>query len=102
QICAIRRQSRLEPSASSCIGGPEHLDEVLRRADFLAVTLPLSPGTQGLLDERRLCMLKPTAYLINVARAEIIDQAAPYPALAMGGLAGAALDVWYRYPTASA
>src|SRR5262249_13664005 len=41
QICAIRRQSRLEPSASSCIGGPEHLDEVLRRADFLAVTLPL-------------------------------------------------------------
>jgi phosphoglycerate dehydrogenase-like enzyme len=102
QICAIRRQARLEPSASSYIGGPEHLDEVLPRADFLAVTLPLSPGTQGLLDERRLCMMKPTAYLINVARAEIIDEAALYRALAMGDLAGAALDVWYRYPTASA
>ena len=43
-------------------------------------------------------MMKATAYLINVARAEIIEETALYRALASGGLAGAALDVWYRYP----
>jgi len=55
----------------------------------------------GLLDERRLRLMMPTAYLINGARAEIIDEAALYRALARGGLAGAAIDVWYRYPTTS-
>ena len=45
--------------------------------------------------------MKPSAYLINVARAEIVEERALYAALARGRLAGAALDVWYRYPTAT-
>jgi phosphoglycerate dehydrogenase-like enzyme len=45
--------------------------------------------------------MKKAAYLINVARAEIVDEKALYDALAHGRLAGAALDVWYRYPRAS-
>ncbi len=102
QVCAIRRPARPSaPDGVSFIGGPEHLEDVLRRADYLAVTLSLSPETRGLLDERRLRWMKPSAYLINVARAEIIDALALYQALASGGLAGAALDVWYRYPTAA-
>ncbi len=43
--------------------------------------------------------MKPTAMLINVARAEIVDEAALYQALAEGRIGGAALDVWYRYPS---
>jgi phosphoglycerate dehydrogenase-like enzyme len=100
QVCAVRRQAQADiPAGVSFIGGPERLDEVLRQADYLAVTLSLSPETQNLLDDRRLGLMKPSAYLINVARAEIIDEGALYRALSGGKLAGAALDVWYRYPT---
>ena len=63
--------------------------------------LPLSPRTRGLLDARRLAAMKRSAFLINVGRAEIVDEAALYRALSNGGLAGAALDVWYRYPTSA-
>jgi phosphoglycerate dehydrogenase-like enzyme len=97
RVMAIRRQAHLKaPAGLAFIGGLEELAEVLRRADYLAITLPLSHETRGLLE-----LMKPTAYLINVARAEIINEAALYRALASGSLAGAALDVWYRYPTTS-
>jgi phosphoglycerate dehydrogenase-like enzyme len=98
QVCAIRRQAQAETANVSFVGGPERLDDVLRLADYLAVTLPLSSATRNLIDARRLQLMKPTAFLVNVARAEIFDEAALYRALASGTLAGAALDVWYRYP----
>ncbi len=99
RVCAIRRQPPTgTPDGLWFLGGPERLDELLRQADFLALTLPLSSATRNLLDDRRLGLLRPTAYLINVARAEICDEQALYRALASGRLAGAALDVWYRYP----
>ena len=101
KVCAVRRQAQKDvPAGVSFIGGPDRLDEVLRSADYLAITLSLSPETRNLLDDRRLGLMKPSAYLINVARAEIIDEGALYRALSGGKLAGAALDVWYRYPTA--
>jgi phosphoglycerate dehydrogenase-like enzyme len=103
-VCAIRR----DPSRSSgrdeglaFLGGPERLDEVLKRADYLAVTLTLTAATRGLLGARELGLMKPTAFLINVARAELLDEAALYQALSRRAIAGAALDVWYRYPTAA-
>lgn len=52
-----------------------------------------------MLDARRSGLMKPSADVINVARAEIVDEAAHYLARATGGLAGAAIDVWYRYPS---
>ena len=100
KVCGMRRQAQSDvPEGVAFIVGPERLDDVLCEADYLAVTLSLSPETRGLLDERRLHLMKPSAYLINVARAELIDELALYRALATGGIAGAALDVWYRYPT---
>jgi phosphoglycerate dehydrogenase-like enzyme len=102
KVCAVRRQPQTDaPSGVSFIAGPEQLDDVLRQADYLAVTLSLSPATRNLIDDRRLRLMKPTAFMVNVARAEIFDEAALYAALQSGRIAGAALDVWYRYPTAT-
>ena len=101
-VCAVRRQAQTDaPSGVSFVAGPERLDDVLRLADYLAVTLSLSPATRNLIDDRRLRLMKPTAFLVNVARAEIFDEAALYAALEAGRIAGAALDVWYRYPTSA-
>jgi phosphoglycerate dehydrogenase-like enzyme len=83
------------------LGGPERLDEVLKRADYLAITITLTAATRGLLGARELGLMRPTAFLINVARGEVIDEAALYQALSRRAIAGAALDVWYRYPTAA-
>ena len=100
KVCAVRRHAQPDaPHGLMFVGGPERLDELLGRSDYLAITLSLSAETLGLIDARRLGLMKPSAYLINVARAEIVDEQALYDALAGGRLAGAALDVWYRYPT---
>jgi phosphoglycerate dehydrogenase-like enzyme len=103
RVCAVRREAQTDaPGGVSFVGGPERLDDVLRQADYLAITLSLSPETSNLVDDRRLRLMKPTAFLINVARAEICNEAALYGALAAGRIAGAALDVWYHYPASAA
>jgi phosphoglycerate dehydrogenase-like enzyme len=102
KVCAVRRHAQADaPHGLMFVGGPERLDELLGQSDYLAITLSLSAETLGLLDAGRLGLMKPSAYLINVARAEIVDERALHDALAGGRLAGAALDVWYRYPTAA-
>ena len=99
KVCAIRRRAQAgSPHGLLFVGGPERLDELLAVSDYVAITLSLSAQTRGLIDARRLALMKPSAYLVNVARAEIVDEQALYNALASGRLAGAALDVWYRYP----
>lgn len=100
RICAIRRS--VEQSAEddlALLGGLDILDEVLRRADHVAITLPLTPETRGLIGEKQLRLMKSTAILVNVSRAQILDEDALYDALAAGRIRGAALDVWYRYPS---
>ena len=73
------------------------LDDLLRSSDFLSIHCPVSDETRGLLGRRELSMLKPDAYLINMARAVIIDQAALIEVLQQRRIAGAALDVfWYE------
>ena len=100
EVWAIRREvARSDSEGLAFLGGPDALGEVVRRADYLAVTLSLTEATRGILGERELRMMKPTAVLINVARAEIVDEEALYRALAEKRIAGGVLDVWYRYPT---
>jgi phosphoglycerate dehydrogenase-like enzyme len=98
-VWAMRRDvSRADPHGIAFLGPPEALDEILRRADYLVVTLTLTAATRGLLGERELRLMKPSAFLINVARGEIASEEALYRALAEKTIAGAALDVWYQYP----
>jgi phosphoglycerate dehydrogenase-like enzyme len=99
QVCAIRRdvgQSMEDDLA--LLGGPDILDKVLERSDYVVVSIPASPDTIGWIGEAHLRLMKRSAYLINVARGEIVDEDALYHALARRTIAGAALDVWYRYP----
>ena len=99
-VLAIRRDAtQSDPHRLAFLRGPAALDEVLGRADYLAITLALTADTRGLLGARELARMKPTVVLINVARAEVVDEDALYDALHRGAIAGAALDVWYRYPT---
>lgn len=100
EICAIRRDvGRSARAELTLLGGLEVLDEVLRRSDYLLIALPVTPETRGVIGERQLRAMKPTAVLVNVSRAEIIDEGPLYRALAERTIAAAALDVWYRYPT---
>jgi phosphoglycerate dehydrogenase-like enzyme len=101
RVCAIRRDvGRSAEDDLAFLGGLQSLPEVLRRADHLAITLPLTPETRGLIGAAQLELMKPTAILVNVARAQIVDEDALYAALAERRIAAAALDVWYRYPSA--
>lgn len=99
-ILAIRRDvTQPDPLGLDSVRGPDALGGMLTRADYVVITASLTPATRGLLGNRELRLMKPTAVLINVARAEIVDEQALYRALAQKRIAGAALDVWYRYPT---
>lgn len=99
-IWAMRQEATREDAHGlAFLGGPDALDEILKRADYLAITLPLTEATRGLLGARELELMKPTAVLVNVARALIVDEDGLYGALRRRTIAGAALDVWYRYPT---
>ena len=101
RVCAIRRDvGRSAEDDLAFLGGLQSLPDVLRRADYLAITLPLTPETRGLIGPAQLALMKPMAILVNVARAQIVDEDALYAALAERRIAAAALDVWYRYPSA--
>ena len=97
-VVAIRR-SAVASDGLAELTAPAALDDVLSRADYLAVTMPLTPETRGLIGARELASMKRTAIIVNPARAEILDEDALYEALAARRIAGAALDVWYRYPS---
>jgi len=83
----------VEPRAS--------VDDVIREADFVSLHCPATPDTRHLMDARRLALMKPTAFLINTARGDVVDEAALIAALRAKSIAGAALDVYEREPVVS-
>lgn len=74
------------------------LEELLTESDVVSLHLPLTADNAGMIDSRRLALMKPTAFLINTSRGPLIDEAALVQALEEEKLAGAALDVLNREP----
>lgn len=74
------------------------LDRMLPEMDIVSINCPYNPNTWHLFSAERLARMKPSAYLINTARGEIVDESALADALASGQLAGAGLDVFEREP----
>jgi phosphoglycerate dehydrogenase-like enzyme len=98
QVYAIRGRPMADAPEADLIGGPDMIDEAIARSDYVVVSMPAAAATIGAIGPEQFATMKPTAFLINVARGEIIDEQALYDALATRRIAGAALDVWYNYP----
>ncbi len=79
----------------------ESLDQMLARTDVISINCPHTPGTYHLLSARRLKLLKPSAYIVNTARGEIVDENALVRMLKAGEIAGAGLDVFEHEPAVS-
>jgi len=78
--------------------GPEELNEMLAECDFVVLTVPLTDRTEGMIGEAALRAMKPSAFLINVARGRVVDEKALLAALRGRWIAGAALDVFGQEP----
>jgi D-3-phosphoglycerate dehydrogenase len=89
-----------EESAASALGATlVGFEELLRRADFLVVACPLNDKTRRLVGTHALGLMKPSAYLVNIARGPIVDERALADALGRNRIAGAGLDVFEEEPT---
>jgi glyoxylate reductase len=98
------KRRRAAPEIESQLGATywADLDAMLGAMDIVSIHCPYTPETYHLFSAERLARLKPTAYLINTARGEIVDEAALADALAEGRLAGAGLDVFEHEPKVNA
>jgi phosphoglycerate dehydrogenase-like enzyme len=81
------------------LGDSSDLQRLLDESDFAVVCVPLTEETRGLIGAPELKRLGPDSYLVNVSRGPIVSEGPLYAALRDGTIAGAALDVWYRYPS---
>lgn len=98
RVIGTRREaSRRTPNVAR-VHPPERLGQVLAEADFVVLTVPLTPETDQLIGELELRTMKPSAYLINVSRGRIVQEPALVAALRGGWIAGASLDVFEREP----
>jgi phosphoglycerate dehydrogenase-like enzyme len=85
-------------SAAERIVLPEELAAACEGADYLVLTCPLTDQTRGIVGKKVLSAFGPGGVLINVSRAEVVDEDDLYEALASHTIRGASLDVWYQYP----
>ncbi|KQP20616.1 2-hydroxyacid dehydrogenase [Pseudorhodoferax sp. Leaf267] len=96
-VVAVTRSGKPDELADESVA-VSALDRVLPRADVLVLACPLEDSTRGLIGARQFGLLPPGALLVNVARAEVVEEQALYEALRDQRLGRAVLDVWYQYP----
>ncbi len=98
RVWAVTRSGVAESALAERILPAAQLDEALAQADFVVLAAPDTPETHQMIGARQLAAMKPTAFLINVARGSLIDEVALVDALSRGRIAGAALDVTATEP----
>jgi phosphoglycerate dehydrogenase-like enzyme len=98
-IMALKRHPDPELKKSmglKFLGVHEDLETLLSESDFVVITVPLTPETRGMIGKEEISLMKSSAFIVNVARAAIIQEEPLYHALKNGLIAGAALDVWWK------
>ncbi|MEE9198963.1 MAG: D-2-hydroxyacid dehydrogenase [Dehalococcoidia bacterium] len=98
RVIATKRNPATAQGPVDEVYTPDHLDELLGESDFVVLTCPLTEETRGLIDDRALSQMKPSAYLVNVARGACVDEPSLLEALRSGEIAGAALDTFWDEP----
>ncbi|MEW5912707.1 MAG: hydroxyacid dehydrogenase [Thermodesulfobacteriota bacterium] len=90
------------PQAEAELGAQRvEMAEVFKQADFISINLPLLPATQGCINAAMLALMKPSAFLLNMARGPIWNEADVYQALAAGRIAGVGADVYAQEPASA-
>ena len=100
RVVVVRRSAKVAAPGIETLASAD-LPRVLPHADWLLLCCPLTPATRGLVDTAALACLKPGAQIVNVARGEVIVEAALQAALASGHVTGAFLDVFEHEPLSS-
>jgi phosphoglycerate dehydrogenase-like enzyme len=97
-VIGVREHPERGTGGAHEVVGYDALDSAIARADFIVLAAPLTPRTRHMIDARRLQIFKPTAFLINISRGGLVDEAALVKALRERRIAGAALDVFEEEP----
>jgi phosphoglycerate dehydrogenase-like enzyme len=97
-VLATRRRGREGPEGVEVVSGPDALDRILPRSDYLVIAVPQTDQTRAMVGARELAMLPPGAVLVNVARGGVVDEEALIQALRSERLRGAGLDVFATEP----
>ena len=97
QVLAVKRTATPVEGAAEVVA-PDRLHDVLGRSDFAVLVVPQTAATRGMIGEAALRAMKPTGYLVNIARGSVVDEAALVHALRKQWIAGAALDVFEEEP----
>ena len=98
RVVGVREHPERGSEVADAVYGFEKLDEALSAGDFIVLAVPVTPKTRHLMNAERLARLKPDAYLINVGRGVLVDEAALLDALRAKSFGGAALDVTTNEP----
>jgi phosphoglycerate dehydrogenase-like enzyme len=98
---AVTGSGRVDATAHglSWVGDVTRLGDLLLESDVVVVSAPLTPATEGMIGADQLRALGRDGVLINVGRGLLVNEHALFDALRNGDVRGAAIDVWYRYPT---
>ncbi|HZR33637.1 MAG TPA: D-2-hydroxyacid dehydrogenase [Terriglobales bacterium] len=98
RVVAVREHPEKGMAGVNAVYGPDQLDEVLAASNYVVLAAPITPKTRSLLTAERLTKMRSDAYLINVSRGPLVDEAALITALQKKQIAGAALDVFVEEP----